>query len=97
MYVSDRPVELTDQQFEIMKKLEGVSFSYSSRVAYAGQIAVPVKVVKQVGKTESTYGTAMDMDAGYLVGTPEAITAAFRIFGITTGLDVSTTVKTIRL
>lgn len=93
MYVSDRPIELTDQQFEIMKKLEGVSFSYSSRLPYAGQIAVPVKVVRQIGKSESAFGTPMDIDAGYIIGSPDAIAAAFRIFGITTGLDVSTTVK----
>jgi polysaccharide export outer membrane protein len=93
MYVSDRPVELTEQQFEIMKKLEGVSFSYSSRLPYAGQIAVPVKVVKQTGKSESASGTPVDVDAGYLIGMPDAITTAFRMFGITTGLDVSTAVK----
>lgn len=93
MYVSDRPVELTEQQFEIMKKLEGVSFSYSSRLPYAGQIAVPVKVVRQLIKSESAYGTPVDIDAGFLVGTPDAIAVAFRIFGITTGLDVSTAVK----
>ncbi len=93
MFISDRPLELTDQQFAIMKKFEGITFSYSSRLSYVGQLAVPVKVVKQVGNAGSAYGTTVDVDAGYLIGTPDVIATAFRIFGITTGLDVSTTVK----
>jgi polysaccharide biosynthesis/export protein len=94
MYVSDRPVEITEKQFEIIKKFEGITFSYTSRITNIGNIAVPVKIVKSLEKLEGISIPALaDIDAGYLIGTPDAIFSAFRIFGITTGFDVSTSVR----
>ncbi|MCX5809936.1 MAG: SLBB domain-containing protein [Proteobacteria bacterium] len=96
MYVSDKPVEITDKQFEIIKKLEGIVFSYISKTSMSGQIAVPVKVVKSVKPVERydrVPEVAEDVDAGYLVGTQDAILSAFRMFGIITGGDVSTNVR----
>lgn len=94
MYVSDKPVEITEKQFEIIKKFEGITFSYSSRVlAGGGQVAVPVKVVKSVERPEVVTPGSLDIDAGYLIGKADAITSAFKLFGITTGLDVSTNVR----
>jgi protein involved in polysaccharide export with SLBB domain len=96
MYVSDKPVEITEKQFEIIKKLEGVVFSYMSKTSMSGQTAVPVKVVKSVKPVETSgriSEAGEDVDAGYLIGAQDAILSAFRMFGITTGYDVSTSVR----
>ncbi|HVN98346.1 MAG TPA: SLBB domain-containing protein [Syntrophorhabdaceae bacterium] len=91
--ISDQPLEITDQQFTTIKKFEGITFSYSSKLSYVGQVAVAVKIVRSVGRSEGAHETFVDMDAGYMIGTPDALAAAFRIFGITTSFDISTTVK----
>ncbi|MBI4839005.1 MAG: SLBB domain-containing protein [Nitrospirae bacterium] len=88
-HISEK-IEITDTQFEILQKLEGITFSYISHPP-AGSISVPVKVVKRLEKTE-TPETA-NVTVGYVIGTPEAVTNAFKLVGIRSALTVSTDIK----
>ena len=88
-HVSEK-IEITDTQFEILQKLEGITFSYIAQPP-AGSISIPVKIVKRLEKTETP--EAANVTAGYVIGTPEAVTNAFKLVGIRSSLTVSTDIK----
>lgn len=86
-YVSGK-IEITEPQFEILKKYEGITFSRVLRPLPVGKIAVPVKVVRYPKSNALS-----DIDAGFLIGANETITNVFRMFGIGSSLAVSTDIR----
>jgi len=108
-FISEKPTEITDLQLEILKKLEGIAFRYSSRNLPKDVIAVTIKVLSSAQQAEpgKAPGAAPPrtpsplqelqmlpapilVDAGFLVGTPEAIAAAFKLIGIKVPFAAST-------
>lgn len=89
MYVSEKTLEITEKQFDIVTKFRGITFAYTAATPVAGQIAIPVRVVRM----EGGFATPIDINAGYLIGTPEAINSAFKVLGIDTGIGVSTNIQ----
>jgi polysaccharide export outer membrane protein len=117
-FISEKPVEITDFQLEILKKFEGITFQYSSKNLPKGFIAVAIKVLAITQQTDmgkvpgaTPPGTTSPgatppgtpslqelqmlpapilVDAGFLVGTPEAIAAAFKLIGIKVPFAAST-------
>ncbi len=114
-YISEKTIEITEFQLEILKKFEGITFQYSAKNLLKDKIAIPVRVVKIVNQTEKERKATgkkefettpkpttkefelipkpIIVDAGFLIGTPEAITTAFKILGIKIPFAVSTSVK----
>lgn len=94
-------IEITDIQFEILKKFEGISFSNTAHIS-ADKISVPVRIVKYPEKTQvstvipieqvSTI-IPIEVDAGFLIGTHGALSNAFKMVGIKSHLFVSTEIK----
>ncbi|MFH2013261.1 MAG: SLBB domain-containing protein [Pseudomonadota bacterium] len=78
-YVSQKIIEITEFQFDILKRFEGITFQYSSKNLPKDKIAIPIKIVK--------------IDAGFLIGTSEAIISAFKILGIKSPFAVSTDLR----
>jgi len=76
-YLSER-IEITDIQFDALKKYEGINFSYTSQNIPSDKIAVPVK---------------LEIGGGFLIGTPDIISSAFKILGIKSPLFISTEIK----
>lgn len=74
-YVGEKIIKVSEAQFEILKKLEGIRFSYISRPSH-GEVSLPIKITKEVEVI------TRDIDAGFLIGTPNAIQNAFKILGI---------------
>lgn len=85
-YISEK-IEITDVQFDILKKIGGVDFSYTAKPLSTGKVAVPVKIVKR-SETQTS-----DVDAGFLIGMPEAISNAFQTLSIRSSFVVSTDIK----
>jgi polysaccharide biosynthesis/export protein len=77
-------VEITDSQFAILLKQGGIGFSYSPAAAAGGKVAVPVRVVPHTEGAPAGRAQAPPLEAGYIVGTPDAVAAAFRLLGIPT-------------
>lgn len=103
-YISKAPVEITDLQFEILKRFEGITFQYSSRNLTKDKIAIPVRVVQIVKQIEQEKGAiqkteleilpkAILIDAGFLIGTPEATSSAFKLLGLKSPFVVSTDLR----
>jgi polysaccharide export outer membrane protein len=107
-YVSDKVLEITESQLDILKKFEGITFQYTAKNIPPDNIAIPVKVTtlaKQTekGKEEETkkeekgkqieIATPIIVDAGYLIGTPDVLAAGFKILGIKSPLSVSTDLR----
>lgn len=88
-YISERPVEITDSQLEIFRGFEGIVYSNSPQLTYAGTIMVPVRIVKRSGEGQEP----AEMGAGFLIGTYEAITTAFKMFGIKSQLSIATDIR----
>jgi polysaccharide biosynthesis/export protein len=86
-----KTIEITDNQFEILKRQDGIAFFHSSTAASGGRVAVPVRVVKRTEGSPAggVVAPPMAVDAGYVVGTPDAVAAAFRLLGIPTPYAVS--------
>ncbi len=85
-------VEITDTQLEVLIKYEGIYFTQISQPP-AGKIALPVRVIKSAESAQGLKTTTKEVDAGFLVGTPETIASAFGILGIKSSLVVSTDLK----
>ncbi|NCO68394.1 MAG: polysaccharide export protein, partial [Nitrospirae bacterium] len=85
-YISEQVLEITEFQIEILKRLEGITFQYSAKNLPKDKIAIPVKVVKIAKRIER-------IDAGFIIGTPEAIVGAFKILGIKSPFAVSTDIR----
>jgi polysaccharide export outer membrane protein len=107
-YVSDKVLEITESQLDILKKFEGITFQYTAKNIPPDNIAIPVKVTtlaKQTekGKEEETkkeekvkeieISTPIIVDAGYLIGTPDVLAAGFKILGIKSPISVSTDLR----
>uniref|UniRef100_A0A7C4NZ81 Polysaccharide export protein n=1 Tax=Thermodesulfobacterium geofontis TaxID=1295609 RepID=A0A7C4NZ81_9BACT len=88
-YVSEKII-ITEAQLEILKKWDEISFSYTS-VPPSGKIAVPVKVIKYIER--QGISIPLEIDAGFLIGTPHAITTAFKTLGIKNSIIISTELK----
>ena len=83
-YVAEQIITILEDKFEILKKFEGVRFSHISRVFSSGEVSIPIRVVKKEGG---------DIDAGFLIGTPEAIQKAFKIIGVKDSFSISTDIR----
>ena len=79
-------IEISDFQFDILKKQDGTTFQYTNRAITKGMIAVPVQITK--GTTRPNL-----VDAGFVVGTAESIARAFQIIGLRLPFTISTDVK----
>jgi len=88
-YITDKVIEISASQFDILKKLDGITFQYSDRAIMKGTIAVPVKVKDK----DSVVTTSSIIDAGFIVGTVDAITRAFKMLGLRLPFTMSTDVK----
>jgi len=108
-FISQKPIEITDFQLEILKKFEGITFQYSSKNLPKDKIAVAITVLTIAQQTEPGKGgeipqsettplikelqilpTPIIVDAGFLIGTPEAIAAAFKLIDIKLPFSIST-------
>ncbi|HOV90977.1 MAG TPA: SLBB domain-containing protein [Syntrophorhabdaceae bacterium] len=118
-YVAETIIEISEFQLDILKRLDGVEFRYSSKGLRKGDIALPVRIIKitkrMAKETEEErrqresreFGRAQEreikevelaekpilVDAGFIVGTREALIAAFKIVGIKNPFYVSTEIK----
>ncbi|HQE80925.1 MAG TPA: SLBB domain-containing protein, partial [Syntrophorhabdaceae bacterium] len=95
-YVAETILEINEFQLDILKRLDGVEFKYSSRGLIKGSVAVPVRIIKITKKEIKEVELAEKpilVDAGFLVGTKEALVAAFKIVGIKNPFYVSTEIK----
>jgi protein involved in polysaccharide export with SLBB domain len=88
-YVSEKII-ITDTQLEVLKKWDDISFSHTSTPP-SGKIAVPVKVIKYIDRQGIL--TPLEMDAGFLIGTSQAITTAFKTLGIKNSIVISSDLK----
>lgn len=84
-------IEITETQLEVLKK-HGLSFSYTLPPSFGENVSVPVKIIKDPGK-EDKYTSPIEVDAGLLVGTSDAIDKAFRSLGIKGPFAVSTDIR----
>jgi polysaccharide export outer membrane protein len=108
-FISEKPIEITDFQFEILKKFEGITFQYSIKNLPKEVIAVSIKVLSVAQQAEEGKGQGAArsgtpsplqelqklsepilVDAGFLVGTPEAIAEAFKLIGVKVPFAAST-------
>jgi len=114
-FISEKPIEITDFQLEILKKFEGITFQYSSKNLPKDVIAVAIKVLSVAQQAESGKAPAAAppgtlspshpgtpsqelqmlpapilVNAGFLVGKPEAIAASFKLIGIKIPFAAST-------
>lgn len=92
-YVAESIVELNESQFDILKRLDGIEFRHSSKGLIKGSVAVPVRVIKITKKEIELVEKPIIIDAGFLVGTKDALIAASKIVGIKNPFYVSTEVK----
>ncbi len=91
-FVSEK-VEITDAQYEILKKHEGISFSQTYVLLPEGKIAVPVKIVRSPERAQAMPGFPPELGVGFLTGTPEAIAGAFKLLGIRSRYAITTELK----
>ena len=88
-YVSEK-IEITESQFEILKKDGGIAYSQTYPVVPEGKIAVPVKIVQTPEKVRAKPGTPPEIGVGFLTGTPDTIAGAFRLLGIPSRYAITT-------
>lgn len=94
-------IEITRPQFEVIRKDPNIRFMNSMGVAPPGMILVPVKIIPGPEKKDSRtispmpqqFPPPLDLDAGYLVGTPERISEMFRLLGISSPYSISMDLK----
>jgi protein involved in polysaccharide export with SLBB domain len=91
-YVSEK-IEITESQFEILKKDGGIAYSQTYPVVPEGKIAVPVKIVRTPEKAQAQPGIPPEIGVGFLTGTPDAIAGAFRLLGIRSRYAITTELK----
>jgi polysaccharide export outer membrane protein len=116
-YITDKVIEVNEFQFDILKRLDGITFLYSDRSLIKGTMAVPVKIMKITKKME-TMGSQEEVvkktekretsqtfkelevtdkpiliDAGFIIGTVDAITRAFKLLGLRLPFIMSTDIK----
>lgn len=120
LFIADKPIEIDEFQFDVLKKFEDISFQYSTANLSAEYISVPVRIMKVTKKLdtateqiekirnnelrkedvknkitgfEMSKEAAIMIDAGYLVGSRDKISAAFKLVGIKTPFEVSREIK----
>lgn len=92
-YLAEKPIEINENQFDILQKFEGIIFSNSSQSPYIGTTVIPVKVVRPIEMLQGTAPASMETGAGFLIGTPDIITNAFKMLGIKSTLSIATDIK----
>ncbi len=85
-YVSPTTV-ITDAQFEVLTRFRNLTFSYEETPLSPGMIMVPITV------TRKTPEETLTENAGFLIGTPQAIQTAFELLEIKSPLIVSRHIK----
>jgi len=86
-FVSER-VEVTEKQFEILRKNEKIVFSSTLPSPPAGKIVVPVRVMGHPQAAQPA-----EIEAGFVTGNPEEIAEAFRLVGIRSRYAIFTELK----
>jgi protein involved in polysaccharide export with SLBB domain len=89
-FVSGETLEITDSQFDILSRFEGIVFQYTKNKIPTGRIAIPVKVMRR--DRTGNYPPEL-LDAGYLVGDRENIGAVFTILGIKSTYPMATELR----
>lgn len=101
-YISGKPIEITEKELEILKKFERITFQYTARNLPMDKIAVAVKVIQRLereGAEEAgekkieVASIPTVIDAGYLVGSYDAITSGLKILGIKTPFTVMVNIR----
>jgi len=85
--------EITDVQLEILKDLGKIAFSHSSPKVELNQTAVSVRIVKYSENVQGVSASPVQVDAGFIIGTREAIADAFKKLGIKSPFVISTDLK----
>jgi protein involved in polysaccharide export with SLBB domain len=100
-FVSEH-VELTESQFEVLRKYEGITFSLTYPLVPEGKIVVPVRIVRPPGMVPEKMdqatdfrieSKAKDIEAGYLLGPADVISGVFRLLGVKSRYAISTELK----
>ncbi|TFH30612.1 MAG: hypothetical protein E4G97_05445, partial [Deltaproteobacteria bacterium] len=87
-------VEITRSQFETIFRDPNLRFSVTKVTPPPGSILVPVKIVAGPEKEESRRAQQLpEIEAGYLVGSPDRIGESFRLLGITSPYSISMDLK----
>ena len=95
-------IEITEDQFDILKQDGGITYSQDRPAVSEGKISVPVKIFGEPKKVKEMQGyfTPIEINApsvvigvGYLTGTPEAIAGAFKLLGIRSRYAIDTELK----
>ncbi len=73
---------LTEAQFDILKRLEGIAYSETPGPIPDAAIRVPVRIVRDTGAAGGKATIRAIVTAGYLTGGREAIARAFSLLGI---------------
>jgi len=73
---------MTETQFGILKRMEGVAYSEAPGPVPDGAIRVPVRIVRDRGTDGGKPSIPAIVTAGYLTGGREAIARAFSLLGI---------------
>jgi polysaccharide export outer membrane protein len=106
LFVSGK-VEITETQLEFLKNFQGIAFSNSPRPLPPGIVSIPVRIIRLPEKTEKadkqekpgeamraeSKGPLAEVIAGYLEGSLDVISTAFKLLGIKSPYAVSTDLK----
>ncbi|MEK7307964.1 MAG: SLBB domain-containing protein [Nitrospirota bacterium] len=85
-YTSEK-IDITEKQLEILQKY-GITFSQTIQPPPFYKIKIAVRVIgvpegaETIEKTEKSMGIPIVIDAGFLMGTQEQLSTAFKILGI---------------
>ena len=83
--VTEKVVEISEIQFNILKRYREITFSYHSH-ASPGNIAIPIRIV-----TADTPPKVID--AGFLIGQPDVMGRLFKILSINSPLTISMEIR----
>src|SRR3990170_3755646 len=86
-------IEITEAQFEILKKDGGIAYTQNYPPVSEGKISVPVKIVRTTEKGQALSGSPPAIGVGFLTGTPEAIAGVFKLLGIRSRYAITTELK----
>jgi len=87
-YIASKPVELTETQLDILRRLDGNVFQHAATDLLPGQISVAVNIVREESGREKR-----GVDAGYLIGAPDFISSMFNFLGLRSPFVVSNDIK----
>jgi protein involved in polysaccharide export with SLBB domain len=106
LFVSGK-IEITETQLEFLKNFPGISFSNFPRPLPPGIVSIPVRIIRRPEKPEKedkqekpveamrgeSMGPLAGLEAGYLEGSLDVISTAFKLLGIKSPYVVSTDLK----